>query len=373
MPFHLILTVDYEIFGNGQGCLKHCVVEPASRLLRLADRFDAPVTLFAEAAELMAREREMGRSAVRDVREQLEGAVLAGHDVQLHLHPQWQGAKRREDVGWQLDLDRWRIGDLPEDETEGLITTGKAWLDDVAFAKAPGRTCIAFRAGNWCIQPSEAVVRSLRRHGFRIESTVVPGMRRSGEGEWSDFRSAPDLPFWRVDGDVCEVSSSGLWEVPIASGRVARLNRLTAEFQARNTTNSGFAPNCQGSYQIRSMGPLNRVATNFRKLLDLGLAKLDFSTMPAQVLVHVTKDWMRRFSHAHRPTPIVAIAHTKNWTDRSISHLTDYLTWARDAGIQFSTYREWLAQLKTETPLKTESSNPGDPDLLSDEVVSARL
>jgi hypothetical protein len=370
MNSHLILTVDYEVFGNGQGCLKHCVVEPTSRLLRVADQFDAPVTLFAEAAELIAMEREMGRGAVRDVREQLGGAVLGGHDVQLHLHPQWQGAKQRHDGGWDVDFDRWRIGDLPEHETESLISAGKGWLDDVAFANTAGRSCMAFRAGNWCIQPSEVVIRSLRRQGFRVESTVVPGMRRSSQGEWSDFRSAPDLPFWRVDGDVCEASLSGLWEVPIASGRVARLKQLFAELQARKTQNSRFAPNCHGSYSIRSGGPLNRVGVNLRKLIDLGLAKLDFSTMPAQILVTITEDWMRRFNDPLWPTPIVAIAHTKNWTDRSTGHLTDFLTWARSAGIRFSTYSEWLALLKTEATSNTTGSRPGEPER-SDALLSA--
>ena len=347
MTAHLILTVDYEVFGNGQGCVKHCVVEPASRLLRLADRFDAPVTLFAEAAEFMAMEREMGPGAVRDVREQLAGAVAGGHDVQLHLHPQWQGAKKR-DGGWELDLDRWRIGDLQEDEIEDLIAVSRAWLDDVAFARTPGGHCLAFRAGNWCIQPSAAVVRSLGRQGFRVESTVVPGMRRSERGQWSDFRSAPDLPFWRVESDVCRAGASGLWEVPIVSARVPRLEQLAAELQARKTENSRFAPNCSGSYATRS-GGLDRVTANVRKLLDLGLAKLDFSTMPARTLVTITEDWLRRFDDPRRPTPIVAIAHTKNWTDRSTSHLTEYLTWARGVGIQFSTYPEWLSSVEPAT------------------------
>ena len=70
--------------------------------------------------------------------------------------------------------------------------------------------------------------------------------------------------------------------------------------------------------------------------------------MPRSTLATITEDWKRRFSNPHRPTPIVAIAHTKNWTKRSTSHLTDYLTWAREAGIQSSTYAEWLDALDTD-------------------------
>ena len=70
MSGHVILTVDYEVFGNGEGCLTHCVVEPASRLLQVAEKFNAPVTLFAEAAELMEHflwiDAEASRQAVRD-------------------------------------------------------------------------------------------------------------------------------------------------------------------------------------------------------------------------------------------------------------------------------------------------------------------
>jgi hypothetical protein len=357
---HLILTVDYEVFGNGGGCLNRCVVAPSSRILEVGDTFNAPVTLFAEAVELMAMERVLGSGAVRDVRRQLAVAVQGGHDVQLHLHPQWQGATRRPEGSWELDLDRWRIGDLSEEEIDHLIATSRAWLDDVAFGNVPGRRCQAFRAGNWCIQPSDAVIRSLIRQGFSVESSVVPGMRRAGAGEWSDFRSAPALPFWRVDGDVCVASPSGLWEVPIVSSKVARLQQLNAELQARNTENSRFAPGCHGSYAVRSGGRFNRVAINFQKLLDLGLAKLDFSTMPARTLVTITQDWIRRFNQPHRPTPIVAIAHTKNWTDRSVTHVTEYLAWARDAGVQFSTYSTWLAALagRPAAPVQSRYTDP---------------
>jgi hypothetical protein len=342
MPAHLILTVDYEVFGNGQGCVKACVTEPAARMMRMAERFHAPVTLFAEAAEFMAMERELGADSIREVRKQLACAVRSGHDVQLHLHPQWQGAKRRPDGQWDLALDLWRIGDLEEAHVEELIAAGKGWLDDVAFANQPARGCTAFRAGNWCIQPSAGVVRSLRRLGFEVESTVVPGMKRSGDGEWSDFRAVPDLPFWRVDDDVCASSPDGLWEVPIASAKLPRAEQLLAELQARSTQNSRFAPDCQGVYLSASKGPLDRVASNFRKLMDLSFAKLDFSTMPSQSLVAITEDWMERFGGAGRSTPVVAIAHTKTWTNRSMESLESYLEWARETGMQFSTYSEWL-------------------------------
>jgi hypothetical protein len=344
MGAHLILTVDYEIFGNGQGCLQHCVVQPATQLLRVAEKFQAPVTLFAEAAELMAMEEQIGPGAVHDVRRQLAESVRGGHDVQLHLHPQWQGARRRPDGEWTLDFARWRMGDLPAQETADLIEKGKAWLDAVAFANVSGRSCMAFRAGSWCIQPSYSVVSSLLKNGFAVESTVVPGMRRTSRGQWSDFRSAPELPFWRVDRDVCVPSSAGLWEVPIASAPLGRMRHLSAELQARRTANSRFAPDCEGSYIPASGSTLDRISGNINRLIDLGLVKLDLSTMPATTLIAVTRSWIERVGRCDC-TPVVAIAHTKNWTDRSSVHLADYLAWARGSGLRLSTYAGWIESL----------------------------
>jgi hypothetical protein len=118
---------------------------------------------------------------------------------------------------------------------------------------------------------------------------------------------------------------------------------LLGEIQARSTRNSRFAPDCQGGYRSSAKGPLGRIAGNVRKLLDLNFAKLDFSTMPLQSLIDITEDWTSRFASSQRPTPIVAIAHTKTWTNRSMEACEAYLQWARDAGINFSTYSAWLA------------------------------
>jgi hypothetical protein len=169
-------------------------------------------------------------------------------------------------------------------------------------------------------------------------------MRRASQGQWSDFRSAPDLPYWRVNRDVCVSSADGLWEVPIASAPVRRLKQLSNEIQARRTSNSRFAPSCQGAYATPSSGGWARLSGNIQKLIDLGLAKLDFSTMPAETLIAVTQSWLNRFGHLSS-IPVVGIAHTKNWTERSDASSSDYFAWARDAGLRFSTYPAWVDSL----------------------------
>ncbi|HID44782.1 MAG TPA: hypothetical protein EYP34_03370, partial [Chromatiaceae bacterium] len=96
--------MDYELFGDGSGCLNACVLKPAERMMRIAERLNAPITFFAEVLEFTALSAHDHDSRAPD---QLRNSLLRGHDVQLHLHPQWHNATRNPKGDWQLDMKRW--------------------------------------------------------------------------------------------------------------------------------------------------------------------------------------------------------------------------------------------------------------------------
>jgi hypothetical protein len=54
---HLILSLDYEVFGNGTGDVMRDVVCPTSRLLDTCDRHGAKMTIMFEVGEYWAFER----------------------------------------------------------------------------------------------------------------------------------------------------------------------------------------------------------------------------------------------------------------------------------------------------------------------------
>ncbi len=342
----LILTVDYEILGDGSGCVEHCVVKPASRLLEIADSLGAPLTFFVEVLELQAMEGvPFYAIEISKVENQLKTAFSHGHDLQLHIHPQWENATWSDNGGWNLTLDDWRIGDLPFDECLRLLNKGKLWLEELVSEERTPYQCIAFRAGGWCIQPSEEVIKALVKLNFKIDSTVAPGFRNIAKGEWSDFRNWPQKPWWRAANDICEDDGLGLYEVPIVTGSINPLNHIRTLWISRSDDDGGLAPRCQGTYQ----GPDGRFQAyrgKIGKLLRLGQVMLDFSTMPGKVLIGLTKQWVERYSTSDAALPIVAIAHTKNFTSRSELALSEYLAWAKKEGVVFSTYGQWLASLK---------------------------
>lgn len=344
MNYHLILTLDYEVFGNGSGCLCHCVVEPVDKVLALLEEYAAGLHCFVDATEFAAMSAHADhRDAPFDVRclsrveEQIATLGSAPHSVQLHIHPQWIGASVREGK-WLLDYDRWRIGNLPRREIDHAITSGIRFLER-HIDRSDERNCQCFRAGGWGIQPAAEVLSSLAQHGVRMDSTVAPGTRNRAQGDWFDFRRAPDTPYWYSDTDILLHSGSGVLEVPITT---ARLGRVAHAKILRESRNSGFPTGCSGSYD----GPNSRLqslAGKLGKLANMGVVMLDFSTLPAWALIEITQRYMSRFSAANGPIPIVAIGHNKNFSRWSEINLRQYLEWvAGQSELTFSSYSKWF-------------------------------
>jgi len=338
----LIITVDHEIFGNGSGCLESCVRKPVDKITSVANNFSAPVTFFVETLEY----REMlkvGFDGIDAVISQLQEIYKQGHDVQLHLHPQWTGADWNGNE-WELDNDRWRLGDLDQDEIYTVLSEGKQWLEEMMREYSPGYKCIAFRAGGWCIQPSQYVVKALKELGFKVDSTVAPGMKNTIRGEWADFKNVPDKPYWQTNIDVCNDDGSGIMEVPILTANIGRINHFSCLLKSRLGKDVGFADGCTGSYQ-GSSSTFDRALGKVVKLMRMGDVMLDFSTMPLDVLIKITRLWIEKYDSGYGSIPLVGIAHTKNFTEKSSDVLSQYLQWAKDNNISFSTYGQWLDNL----------------------------
>ncbi|MCI5160760.1 MAG: hypothetical protein D3917_01790 [Candidatus Electrothrix sp. AX5] len=343
---HLILTVDYEIFGNGSGDIYPCVVSPANKIVSIANFFKAPVTFFVESLEFIAMQKcDELYFLVEEVQNQLQRIFLYGHDIQLHLHPQWAHAVHQYENSFLLDMSFWRIGDLSGNDLSKIILKGKRWLEEILTTGYRRYNCFVFRAGGWCIQPSSVAIQSLLESGILIDSTVAPGLWNSSKNEWYDFRKSPLKPFWNAEFDICNSVQSGIWEVPIATGRIDRWRHLQAIKKARISSNMGLANRCFGNYK----GPnctITALHAKIAKIRRLGNVMLDFSTMPADVLIDITKQWIARYHDSKVPIPVVAIAHTKNFTERSAKALDKYLAWAERNTIVFSTYSNWLNTIK---------------------------
>lgn len=346
MKFHLILSLDYEVFGDGSGCLDHCVVAPTTSCLDVVEGAGATMTFFVDALEFSSFRKHGANpnfsancsGSYADVEAQLVMAVDKGHRIELHLHPQWLGARRNQN-SWALDFKKWRIGDLEQNEIDDCLHEAREYFSELLGENYTNGMQV-FRAGGWAIQPSRQTLTSLSAWGVSMDSTVAPGMYNPSSGDWYDFRTVPDKPYWRVSTDVCVEDRIGeIIEVPIATHNIGFL----AHAKALKEIKSGpsLPEGCVGSYA----GPNNRfqsIRCKLAKIRNMGQVMLDFSTMPAWVMIAITEAYMERFSGWEGPVPIVGIGHNKNFTDVSVRNLSQYLGWIAGNGkIVFSGYAQW--------------------------------
>src|SRR5277367_1637817 len=167
-----IFSLDYEIYGDGSGSLRDLVVDPTARLLEIFDKWGVRFVNFVEVSEFEAIEAAGSDSAVQLVNQQVRGMRRSGHEIALHLHPQWYNA-RFERGRWQLDYSEYNVCNLPQiriaEIADRAVAHLKYMVDDPQFAP------ISFRAGNWLFQPTETAARELSRKGIRIDSSVFKG------------------------------------------------------------------------------------------------------------------------------------------------------------------------------------------------------
>jgi hypothetical protein len=329
----LVLTVDHEIFGNGAGDVRQHAVEPLERMATVCARHAVPLTVFFEAEEYVAFERhadplrgELGYDPARLMREQVIRLARQGHDFQLHLHPEWHGA-RREDGRWVLRDDQPTVDSLfaAQPETTRYIAERKHLLDTLLAEAGSARRVCAYRAGAFSAQPGMRLLTALAENGMVIDSSVVKGLhRRDGPGAL-DYRNAPPRKrLWRVSRAVAEEDAGGrVWEIPIHSVMRRRLHqatwsRLKAKF-------SRHVPRAQQERLARQLGLSRNPVKLARFLWQRVPIKLDYHNLSPRQLLR----WIKAIPPvANDPLDVVVlIGHTKE-------HLSDRALDALLAGIQ---------------------------------------
>jgi len=207
-----ILTFDYELFGSGKGDVFKHLVDPTKSILVILNELNLKATFFVEQLEIDAiiELQEHFPPASKEhiealaVEQQLHDIIQQGHDIQLHLHPQWYKAKY-ENKEWHLNFDWWRFSALPyntsEDGTPGkyeLIKTGKESLEKRVRKTLPTYQCHSFRAGGYNVGDGKSSVDALVNNGLKLDSSVCPGFFSNSKLSKYDYTAVnANLYYWR--------------------------------------------------------------------------------------------------------------------------------------------------------------------------------
>lgn len=200
---NIILTLDYELYGNGSGNVFRHIIEPTEKILSIAERYNVKITIFFEVIEYWKLKEEwekgnrMGydRNPVVAMENQLKQAYAKGHDIQLHLHPQWVDAVWEKD-GWKVNLNKWRLGDYEGSGDNSLRSLLKRGKDTIERLIGDNYQCEVLRAGGYNIQPSETLIKAMRQVGLRADSSIYPGGKETGSLSRYDYSMVKDNLGW---------------------------------------------------------------------------------------------------------------------------------------------------------------------------------
>lgn len=242
----LILTLDYELYGNGSGDIYTHIIEPTERILSLVAQYNAKITFFVEIVEFWRIEEEwqkgntMGykKNPIEDIRAQLQAARKQGHDIQLHIHPQWVDAEYKNDA-WSVNLADWRLGGYDkhgEYSLKNLLKKGKATLEEWIKPVDANYECIALRAGGFNIQPSGEIVKAMQTAGLKIDSSIYPGGKETGTLSNYDYSSiAADKEEWQTGSELEKEGSSEIYELPIVAFPIKRWKKFASIERIKST------------------------------------------------------------------------------------------------------------------------------------------
>lgn len=318
---HIVLSVDYEIFGNGEGDVRQHVVRPTERMAGLCEKYGMPLTVFFEVEEYLAFERHrealvqsLGFDPASLIREQIISLAAAGHDIELHLHPEWYEADFR-DGKWRLRREKATVDSLfdSQEETTNYIAERKSVIEKMIASSGRQQKVKVYRAGAFSAQPGAKLLAALAENGFVIDSSVVKGLVKNKGAACLDYRKAPSAKEpWRVSRDVAQSDPSGpIWEVPIYSRMRRRFQQAT--WRRLRAKFSGNIPKAQQQDMMQQFGVGRNPISILKFLTQPVPIKLDFHNQSPRTLVSWIKSAPAPLNGG--PDVVVLIGHTKEHTD----------------------------------------------------------
>ncbi len=220
---HLIaITIDYETWhpipAGKTIDWERDVFQPTDQLLRISDEEQVKLTLMAELGEYFWL-RENRPTLAERMEQQWAQAIRRGHDVQMHLHPNWLpelGASHANGE-WFWDWSLARICNYPGDVVE-LIGRCKAALENVLRRVAPAYRVTCFRAGAYATQPFRKLHDALVANGIFCETSVYAGGVSSERGYDYSLAYSSHRPYFANPYDPqlkAPPSEQSLIELPV--------------------------------------------------------------------------------------------------------------------------------------------------------------
>ncbi|MDT4954042.1 MAG: hypothetical protein QOJ02_2180 [Acidobacteriota bacterium] len=208
---YLVFVDDWELSGNGSGDARELQFRPMRELVKIFNAHGVHGSFNAEVMQQLTfrkfQDEFPGLKALADEWDAtVQETFRQGHDIQLHIHPQWKDAEY-VDGEWRLTAD-WSILNYEAEEAYRMVAAGKEYLENLLRPIDPNYRSVSFRSGSWCIAPSPHMLDLLARLGIVFDMSIVGGVRYETRNINLDYTNCEEdfLPYYPVMWDARKVS-----------------------------------------------------------------------------------------------------------------------------------------------------------------------
>ena len=341
-----LFTFDYEIFGNGSGDVKNCLVNPTNNIVQLLGKYSLPATFFVDVCMIWAVEENekkgafthLSYSPIELIKAQLNNLVKAGHDVQLHAHPQMIGSNYSDDI-FSVNYDYWRIIDLPLGESEndllsiyGILSQGKKTLQNIIQNYGSNYHCLAFRAGGLCSRPEKDFLVAMRKTGLVFDFSGAYNFKIEdwpGAVDFTDVFDRPD-PILAGESYNQQTEQNPIISIPIYGAKFYPWSDLPKRiwnkfFQGGDywTWRKKRPVNCQGSTAVAGTQKSQKTQSSGNRFKKLNMNF--YLENSVNSMIWSTKHAIGKARLREKDVYLVGIGHPKAMGD--LSQLDQYLEW----------------------------------------------
>ncbi len=356
---YLALTHDWELRGDGSGDIEQIQFAPLQKLLAIYRKHDARTTFLPDVMQqIRFRELEETHPELKSLADKWDEHVCeafrAGHDIQLHLHPQWRDAQY-QNGRWHLNGD-WSILNYERDTAQAMLAAGKNYLESLLRPIDSSYRCVAFRAGALAAAPSEHVFKSLVSLGIQLDVSIAGGLFVNDHNLQLDYRNCEEkfLPFFPEMEDARRVSESreGIVCVPInhfygSRRAVTRQNlKLVQQRLRRSTSPSVISSPTEARSETQSP-----ISLAFEKIVKPTLTRKYFVSDTGRLNYRLMQEMLASIRERARQSglsqlPVVLTNHPKDIRDlAAIERFVGEVS--RAADIRFLTLTEMAAKLQS--------------------------
>jgi len=319
---NIIISIDYEIFGNGKGNIADHIIKPTKKILKILNKYNIPLTIMMEIYEYIFFEKydeqlkkHLGYSPVKGIKKQINEAYKMGHDIQLHIHPQFSSMTLQNDIIKITDMSL-SSEKMSERENYDLIRLGKKKIESIITSS--NYQCIALRLSNmpW-IEAPKHVLKPMEKLGLKIHSL-------------SASESKSDKGFWKI-------KKSNIYEIPIHTMPIDFLYLFTCRkiFTTLYIWMHSFNyPKIHSFFQT-DKNDYDKRDNRF---------KWDFSKLSWKEMIEYLDYAMEIYDYENNEIPLVMIGHTKDFfneynLDKFIRYTKKHYVDKKIA--RFSTFQEF--------------------------------